>query len=214
MGKLSKYFSKKVRKVIDGLNTPEKIQKFIDTKITYDPIREDRSVSQVVEDGMGECYNGALFATACLLNAGIESSVIELLAKDDEEHILCVYKKNGCWGSIAQSKFLGLKGRNPIYLNIRDLAVSYREFYFTLEDGRYSLASFTNPVNLKKYNYKWLTDSATVIKMGKDIRKSKHFTLMNGLTEKFFTTPERYWKEVKYIPKGTVISKHLLSKRP
>lgn len=98
--------------VIASCNTPEKVQDYIDHHIIYDPYREDRSVQQVIEDGHGECYNGALFGVACLRAAGYRSSIIELFARGgDEEHILGVYKVDNYYGCVAQSKFLGLKNR-------------------------------------------------------------------------------------------------------
>ncbi|OGM61374.1 hypothetical protein A2961_03645 [Candidatus Woesebacteria bacterium RIFCSPLOWO2_01_FULL_39_21] len=212
-GKLSSYFSKTEQKLLDNLNTPEKIQNFIDSKIKYDPIREDRSVKDVLEERKAECYNGALFATACLLNQKVKASIVEILARRDEEHVLCVYKKGGKYGSIAQSKFLGLKSRNPIYTTVRDLVVSYMEFYFSF-DGRLTLASFTNPLSLSKYKLKWLYDRNTVIKMAKDLRASKHSTLVAANDPIYYVSPKRYWREVLVIPKGTKIPQKYLVKGP
>jgi hypothetical protein len=211
--KLGVNFTKEEQDLIDSLDTPEKIQAYIDTQITYDPHCEDRSVKEVVVDKKAECYNGALFALTCLLNQGMEASVIELLAKEDEEHILCVYKVGDSWGSIAQSKYLGLKGRAPIYQDIRDLAVSYKEFYFGF-DGRYSLVSYTNPLDLFRYDLAWLTDKATVVQMAKDIREAKHFDLVSPNSAVYYVPAQRYWSEVLVIPEGTVIPQYYLSKKP
>lgn len=210
---LKQYFSVGEQKLIDSLDTPEKVQEFVDHKITYDPDREDRSVKQVIADRKGECYNGALFAVMCLLSHNIEASVLEMLAREDEEHILCVYKHQGKFGSIAQSKFLGLKGRKPIYSSIRDLVISYQEFYFAW-DGRYSLDSYTNLIKLEKYAWKWIFDAKTVVQMGKDLRKAKHFALTAGKAPEHYVSPERYWREVLVIPKGTKISKRYFDNKP
>lgn len=204
-----KIFTREGQSVLDKLDTPEKIQKYIDEEVVYDPVKEDRSVRDVLKDRKAECYNGALFALACLLKHGYKVSIVELLARGDEEHILCVYKEGSRYGSIAQSKFLGLKSREPIYKSLHDLVVSYMEFYFAF-DGRYTLLSHTGMFPISKYKNKWLYDSRTVVKMAKDLRKSKHFNLINPRDPFSYVSYERYWREVLYIPKGTKISKNYL----
>lgn len=200
--------------VLESCDTPEKVQTYIDTRITYDPYREDRSVLQVINDGRGECYNGALFGVACLLVAGYKTSIIELYARDgDEEHILAVYKKGKYYGCVAQSKYLGLKSRRPMYSSIRDLVVSYMEYYFGY-DGRYSLQSYTSLFPLGKYQGKWLTDSEVVVQIGKDLRNGMHHTLAREDDPYFYVSPDRYWREILYIPPNTTIPDRYLQAKP
>lgn len=198
---------------LDHLNTPEKIQDFIDTQITYDPYRENRSVQEVITDKQAECYNGALLATACLLNQGVKASIIEILAREDEEHVLCVYQQNGKYGSIAQSKFLGLKSRFPMYATIRDLVISYQEFYFSFA-GLLSLSSYTEPLLLDQYQLKWLIDPNTVVQMAQDLRQSTHFVLVKPDDPKYYVTPERFWRETLFIPPDTQIPQFYLDHKP
>jgi len=190
--------------VLKKLKSPELIQEYINNSITYDPDREDRPVSLVIKDHQGECFNAALFACAALIYHGYQASILELLPRDDEEHILCVYKLKRRYGAVAQSKFLGLKGRQPFYLTIRDLVSSYLELYFAF-DGHYSLYSYSNLIDIEKYQLKWLYDRETVIKISKDLTKLKHFPLVNKDDPYYYVAPERYWKEILMIPKGTKI---------
>ncbi len=200
--------------VLESCNTPEKVQTYIDTRITYDPYREDRSVLQVINDGRGECYNGALFGVACLMVAGYKTSIIELYARGgDEEHILAVYKKGKYYGCVAQSKYLGLKSRRPMYSSIRDLAMSYMEYYFGY-DGRYSLQSYTSLFSLGKYQGQWLNDSTAVVQIGKDLRNARHHKLANTDDPYYYVSPDRYWKEILYIPSNTAIPERYLQAKP
>ena len=201
------------QKLIQSLNTPEKIQSFIDQEIEYDPDREDRSVKEVIADRKAECYNAALFATLCLMYHGVQASILEILAREDEEHILCVYKKKNKLGAIAQSKFLAIKGRNPSYNTVRDLVVSYKEFYFAF-DGRLSLASYTNPTSLAKYGLKWAYDTKTVVQIANNLRLSKHQILAKDNDPFYYVSPDRYWREVLIIPKGTKIPRKYLAQKP
>ncbi len=159
--------------IISKLDTPNEIQLFIDQEIIYDPNREDRSVTEVLHDGQAECFNGALLTATCLLVAGYEPSLIKLEARGgDEEHILCLFKENGYYGSIAQSKYLGLKGRQPIYSSVRDLVVSYQELYFGF-DGRYTLMGYREPVLLKSFDFGWINNSEVVRNVDAEINKSE-----------------------------------------
>lgn len=207
--KLNEYIPKSEKILLAELNSPAKIQNFLDSKITYDPYREDRCVSEVIKDRSAECFNGALFALGCLLYHGYKASLIELLARDDEEHILCVYEVGGRYGSIAQSKFLGLKNRNPMYISLRDLVASYIEFYFAF-DGHYSLLSYTNFLPLAKYKNRWWFDRNIVIQMAKDLRSLKHYNLIDPKAPFFYVSYDRYWKDVDYIPKEVKIPKRYL----
>ncbi len=213
MDRIGEILSEDEVKLIGSLDTPEKVQAYIDAHITYDPYREDRTIKDVVKDKYAECYNSALFASCCLLTLGFETSVIELLARNDEEHILCVYKKNGLWGSLAQSKFAGLKGRLPRYKTIHDLVVSYMELYFAF-DGHYSLESYTDPIELDKYSLKWLTEKECVITIAKDLRDMRHHVLTDFSNGYFYVSPERYWRETLFIPKDVVIPDEYLSEKP
>jgi hypothetical protein len=209
MNLMSFGFTKDEASLIKRLKTPEKIQAYINTYIEYDPDKEDRTVLQVIRDKKAECYNCALFAFVCLSYHGYESTIIELLARRDEEHFLAVYTKDGNYGSVAQSKFLGLRSRFPMYKNLHDLAVSYMEFYIAF-DGRYSLTSHSTWKNLSKYKHKYLYNSYVVNKIASDINKSKFSILINYNIPDFLASEERYWSEVRIIPNGTEIPKRYL----
>lgn len=200
-----------LEELLNTLDTPEKIQKFIDDEITYDPHREDRSVEEVVMDRFGECYNGALLACAALHKHGYEASFIMLYAKDDEEHVICVYKnkETGMYGSIGQSKFLGLKSREPIYLNIHDLAVSYKEFYFAY-DGHYTLYSYTELFPLEQYENKWLNEPKVVIEMEEELKKMPRTPITADTEILYYVSPDRYWAETLVFLDGVDIPERYL----
>lgn len=196
------------------LNTPDKVQEYVDTQIRYNSEREDRSVVQVATDHLAECYNGALFAAACLRAAGYQVFLMQLWARGgDEEHVLCVYEANGRLGAVAQSKFMGLKSRSPIYLTAHDLAVSYMEFYFGF-DGRYTLLSHTDLLDLAVYGDGWLTDAALVARIAKDLSVLPTHPLVELEDPFYFVSPQRYWAEVQYLPPGTVVPEQYLRVRP
>lgn len=87
------------------------------------------------------------------------------------------------------------------------------EYYFSY-DGRYTLQSYTSLFPLGKYKDQWLTDSATVVQMGKDLRSAVHHPLAQMDDPYYYVSPERYWKEMLYIPPYFTVPKEYLDAKP
>ena len=68
-----------------------------------------------------------------------------MMAVNDDDHVIAVYKKNGLFGAVAKSNTTLLRFREPVYRTIRELVMSYFDFYFNTY-GQKSLRSYTNPV--------------------------------------------------------------------
>lgn len=145
----------KYEEIVKELNTPAKIQEYID-KLPYDPSCETRSVWQTFELNTAHCFAGGLFAAYCLHRHGYgKPQILELRAdyKVDEGHLLCVYKRDGLWGSIAKSNYNGIRGRDPVYRSVRELVMSYFEFYMN-KDGVKSLRGHSDVIDLNKVDPK------------------------------------------------------------
>src|SRR5512133_1661555 len=133
------------------INTPAAVQEFLD-QIEYNSTGETRSPKNVMELGRAHCMEGALFGAACLEKFGYPPLVLDMLAEDDDDHVIAIYKYKGCWGAVAKSNFTTLRYREPVYRSLRELMMSYFDFYFNTL-GIKSLRSYSLPVNLKKFNH-------------------------------------------------------------
>ena len=76
---------------------------------------------------------------------------MDLEAVRDTDHVLAVYRVNGHWGAVAKSDYSGLRSREPVYRNIRELAMSYFEHYFN-PAGEKTLRAYSRPVNLRQFD--------------------------------------------------------------
>ena len=47
--------------------------------------------------------------------------------------LLAVFKEDGHWGAVAKSNFTSLRYREPVYRSLRELIMSYFDFYFNIE---------------------------------------------------------------------------------
>src|SRR4030043_1295949 len=122
-------------KFFEKLAVPEKIQFFLDS-IPYstDPIY--RSPRSVIRDRRAHCFDGAVFAAAALSELGFPPVIIELKAVRDDDHMLALFRRKGYWGAIGKSNCAGLRYREPIYRTLRELALSYFEFYFNIKSEK------------------------------------------------------------------------------
>jgi len=142
--------NKKERRVFINLNSPIKIQAFLDRTPYYDE-NLYRSPLTVLRKRKACCFDGALFATTALRKIGHPPLIVSLNAENDDDHILALYKRNGFFGAVAKSNFVGLRFREPVYRTLRELIMTYFESYYNL-DGKKTLRSYTVPLNLKHFD--------------------------------------------------------------
>jgi hypothetical protein len=136
--------------VLDRLDTPERIQRFLD-RVVYSADAFYRSPRRVLRDRLAHCFDGALFAAAALRRLGAPPLLLDLRAVRDDDHVIAVFRRRGRWGAIAKSNFVGLRSREPVYRSLRELAMSYFEDFYNL-DGERTLRSYSRPVDLRRFD--------------------------------------------------------------
>jgi hypothetical protein len=141
------------------LNTTEKIQKYLDD-LPYNKERDGetcRGPRRVIRDNTAHCFEGALFGAAALRMNGYPPLILDLESVRDDDHVVAIYRTNGCWGAIGKSNYAGLRFRSPVYRTLRELALSYFEHYYNL-DGEKTLRAYSRPVNLSRFDkINWMT---------------------------------------------------------
>ncbi len=141
------------------LNTPERIQRFLDD-VDYNKEENGptcRSPRRVLRDRLAQCLEGALFGAAALRVQGWKPLLLDLEAVRDDDHVLAIFRQRGCWGAIAKSNYAGLRFREPVYRSLRELAMSYFEHYYNPE-GEKTLRTYSRPVNLRRFDrIDWMT---------------------------------------------------------
>lgn len=153
------------RKFLRSLKTPHAIQAYLDTLI-YNPSDSCLSPRYVMMTGEGHCLEGGLFAAAALEFHGHRPLMVDLVAHLDDHHVITVYKTKTGWGSLSKSNTALLGGRLPFYRNIRELVMSYFDFYFNVA-GKPSLQSYSRPINLNQLNHwNWRTTDLDLMNMG------------------------------------------------
>lgn len=101
--------------------------------------------------------DAALFAAAALRLQGHPPLLVDLEAVFDDDHVLAVFRQDGHWGAVARSNYSGLRYREPLHRNLRELVVSYFESYFNLRRQK-TLRRYSRPVNLARFDARgWMT---------------------------------------------------------
>lgn len=140
------------RRIWSTLNHPYDIQAFLDS-IPYSAEEKNRTPLQVIQDRLANCLDGGLFAAAALKQLGYPPVLVDLLPEPglDDDHVLAIFRRNGRYGCLAKSNFVGLRSREPVYHSLRELIMSYFEMFFNV-NGKKTLRAYTSPLRLSRYD--------------------------------------------------------------
>lgn len=157
--------NKKELTVLKKLNTPRKIQKFInEIPINFEEKEETcLSPRMVLKKNKAHCIEGAILAALALRIHGYPPLIVDLAAnKHDEDHVITVFKQDGCWGAISKTNHDILRYRDPVYKTVRELVMSFFHEYFD-KQGRKNLRAYSMPINLARFDQRgWMTSEEEV----------------------------------------------------
>jgi hypothetical protein len=168
--------SPKDLRTLRALNTPTKIQHFLDA-LTYQYSDTAWSPQRALRERKGHCMEGALLAAAALRLNGHPPLLMDLEAVRDDDHVIALYRERGLWGGVAKSNYAGLRFRAPIYRTLRELALSYFEHYYNLR-GERTLRNYSVPVNLARLDPQhWMTSEEDVWCVPELLIAARHYPL-------------------------------------
>jgi len=167
---------REILRALRALSTPARIQQFIDA-LPYQYESTAWSPQRALRERKGHCLEGALLAATALRIHGHPPLLMDLEAVHDDDHVVAIYRECGLWGGIAKSNFAGLRFRAPIYRTLRELALSYFEYYYNLR-GERTLRSYSRPVNLARLDSRhWMTSEEDVWCVPECLIAARHYPL-------------------------------------
>jgi len=165
------------KKFLGGLSNPWSVQEYLDS-IDYNPDYECRSPRNVMIRKKAHCFEGALFAAAALDFIGFKPLIVDMKAWNDDDHVIAVFREGRYWGAIAKSNFTTLRFREPVYRSLRELIMSYFDFYFNI-NGEKTLRSYSAPFNLAAFNSRnWATTDGDLEYVGDKIESLHHYPVV------------------------------------
>lgn len=175
------HLNEEERAALSGLDTPAKLQAFLDT-LAYRPEYSNLTCVEVMRQRKAHCLDGGIFAAAVLRRMGYPPLLVDIFPDPgmDDDHVLAIYKVRGRYGCVAKSNFVGLRMREPVYSTLRELAMSYFEQFYNINKVK-TLRTYTMPFALSRYDrHHWETDSAAVDRIEKDLLARKRFPLISA----------------------------------
>lgn len=172
------------RALFRRLRTPHDIQDYL-TGLRYRNESIYCAPRQVIEDRRAHCYDSALFAAAALRMQGRPPLIVDLRSSDnDDDHVIAVFKEFGCYGAVGKSNYVGLAWREPVYRNIRELALSYFDFYFNLR-GELTLREYSQPLDLTRFDrLRWMYESTGLEAIAEKLDRSPHRKILSRAQER------------------------------
>jgi len=169
-------------KVLRALNTPVKIQEFLNQmKINFEKNGDTcMSPRRVLRKRECHCIEGAMLAALAFRINGEKPLIVDLTANNqDDDHVIAVFKRDGKWGAISKTNHSLLRYRDPVYNSIRELVMSFFNEYFN-DDGKKTLRSFSMPVDLSRFDkFGWMISEEDVWYVPDYLVKVKHFPVLN-----------------------------------
>jgi hypothetical protein len=170
-------------RTLRALKTPAGVQKFLDD-LPYNLNYTAWSPKKVLHDRTASCLEGGIFGAAALRVLGFPPLIFDLEAEQDTDHVVAVFRVRGHWGAVAKSNFTGCRYREPVYRNLRELAMSYFNIYFNLR-GERTLRRYSRPVNLTRFDRQnWMTTDKPIWFIAEHLCEIPHIALLMPAMEK------------------------------
>ena len=164
------------------LDTPVKIQEFVhDLTQNFELDGQScRPVREVLRTRRAHCIEGAMLAAAALWVHGEPPLLLDMRAERDFDHVITLFRRNGCWGAISKTNGIGLRGRDPVYRSLRELAMSYFHEYTNKLEHK-TLREYSVPFDLRRMHTSlWVSGTKNCWDVGEKLDELRHFRLVNG----------------------------------
>ncbi|MFA5932276.1 MAG: hypothetical protein WC793_02765 [Candidatus Paceibacterota bacterium] len=164
------------------LNTPEKVQDFLNSlnfNFEKDKRQTLKSPILVLRKGNAHCTEGAILGAYILSLHGFTPYLMHLKTiKGDYDHVVTPFKVRGLFGALSKTNHAVLRYREPIYPNIKALALSYFHEYF-LDDGRKTLRQYSELLDLDTFEDSWPFVEDDLWGIDQELDKIKHYDIIS-----------------------------------
>jgi len=173
-------FTKNEITLIKKLNTPAKVQDYLNgLQFNFEKGRETlKSPLFTLRAKRAHCFEGALLGAYILSQHGFKPYLMHLkTTREDYDHVVAPFKVRSFWGALSKTNHAILRYREPIYKNIRELAMSYFHEYF-LNDGRKTLRQYSALLDLNTLKKNWAVSKVDLWYIDKKLDKIKHYDMV------------------------------------
>ena len=102
---------------------------------------------------------------------------------EEFDHVVAPFEYKDHWGAVSKTNHGVLRYREPVYRDIRELAMSYFHEYF-LDGGQKTLRKYSEPFDLSKFDPSWLTSGKDLDEIAEALDASPHHDILPPGMEK------------------------------
>lgn len=184
--------------VLRRLSSPQKIQKYLLEMPQNFELDGDScaTVRMVLRDRRAHCIEGALIAAAALWIRGEPPLLLDLRAVRDSDHVVALFRRNGHWGCISKTNGPDLRWRDPVYRDLRELALSYLHEYSNKRDQK-SLREYSVPYDLRRAKLEdWVTGLDGAWTIAEKLDEIRHYPLVSKRLAKTLVRRDPFEREI------------------
>jgi len=173
-------FTKKEETLIEKINTPAKVQDFLNSlRFNFEKSGETLwSPLFSLRYKRAHCFEGALLGAYILSQHGFKPYLMHLKStKGDYDHVIAPFRVGKFLGALSKTNHAVLRYREPIYKNIHELAMSYFHEYF-LDNGRKTLRKYSALLDLNDFEKGWETSEKHLWPIDKKLDTIKHYNIL------------------------------------
>ncbi len=187
--------------ILRGLRTPQQIQAFVNAIPINHEIGGETvlSVREVLAHRRAHCIEGALLAACALWIRGDPPRILRLdCDASDYPHVVALFRRGACWGAISKSNGVALRYRDPVYRNLRELAISYFHEYST-PGGRKTLRSYAVPLDLRRVDPGLWVTAGGCWELHARLERRRHYALISARQQKLLSRRDAFERAVAKI---------------
>jgi hypothetical protein len=168
--------------VLQRLDTPRRIQDFVyGLKQNFELGGETcLTVREVLRTRRAHCIEGAMLAACAFWVHGEPPLLLDMRAVRDFDHVVALYRRHGHWGAISKTNGIFLRSRDPVYRDLRELAMSYFHEY-TNRRSHKTLREYSLPYDLRRVAPQtWVSGAKGAWEVAAALDEVRHFRLVAG----------------------------------
>ena len=168
--------------VLRRLDSPRKIQHFVyGLKQNFELGGETcLTVREVLRTRRAHCIEGAMLAACAFWVHGEPPLLLDMRAVHDFDHVIALYRRHGLWGAISKTNGIFLRSRDPVYRDLRELAMSYFHEYTNRRNHK-TLREYSVPYDLRRLEARvWVSGERGAWEVAAALDDIRHFRLVAG----------------------------------
>ncbi|MEO8718888.1 MAG: hypothetical protein ABI423_11785 [Burkholderiales bacterium] len=184
--------------VLRRLDSPRKAQAFLfSLRQNFEPQGDTcNSVREVLRTRRAHCIEGAMLAAAALWVHGEPPLLLDMRAVRDYDHVVALFRRRGLWGAISKTNGGTLRGRDPVYRSLRELAMSYLHEYTNRREHK-TLREYSRPFDLRALPpTDWVTAPKGAWAVAERLDELPHHALLSPAQERLLVRRDPFERKL------------------